>query len=209
MKEALVIIIGYLLGSIPTAYLAGRITRGVDIRKSGQNLGALTTLRDVGRGAGIMVLIVDFAKGGGGVLIARYVGVGDVWTYLAGFAAIIGHCWPVFLKFRGGKGAATTNGVFLTLAPIQFLLAFPLFILILVLTRNVVLGMTFGFMLYPALLWVFGKPFSLIIFAILTSIFLGLRYFPSARKSWRSAGSLKNFIIEKQFGVWQTRKKGK
>ncbi len=84
MREALAIIIGYLLGSIPTAYIAGHLTRRVDIRKiGGGNMGALNTAREIGPAAGLVVLLVDIAKGAGAVLAAKYLEVSPIWVYAA------------------------------------------------------------------------------------------------------------------------------
>jgi len=117
-------IISYLLGSIPTAYLAGKAIKGVDIRKFGSgNVGATNALRVLGPGAGITVLIIDILKG-----LLSVVFVSDLVLsktvlldagfirVLDGFCCILGHNWTVFLKFKGGKGVATTIGVLLGLA---------------------------------------------------------------------------------------------
>jgi acyl phosphate:glycerol-3-phosphate acyltransferase len=208
MLQALSILIGYLLGSIPTAYIAGRITRGVDIRiTGGGNVGALNTAREIGPWAGLVVLLVDVAKGAGAILIAKYLGVSQIWIFLAGFAAIVGHCWPVWLKFRGGKGAATTIGVFFALATKEFACCVPVMLIIIFFTSNVTLGMAIGFILFPLLLWVFGQPLNMIIYAILVAIFLAVRYLPTARRGLAKAGNARDYLIEKNYKPWQTRRK--
>ena len=101
--EAPAIIIGYLLGSIPFAYIAGRLTKGIDIRQAGGgNVGAVNTLREVDTAAGIVVLVADIAKGTAAVLIAQWLGLSLIFVYIVGFAAVVEHNWPVFLKFRRG-----------------------------------------------------------------------------------------------------------
>jgi len=207
MIEALSIIIGYLLGSFPTAYIAARLTRGVDIRRvGGGNMGALNTTREIGLKAGSAVLLVDVAKGAATIMIAGYLGISQIWVLFAGFAAIAGHCWPVFLKFRGGKGAATAIGVFLALAPAAFACSIPVILAVIFITSNVTLGMTAGFILFPLFLWLFGQPWTVIVYAVLVTIFLGLRYLPTARRSLKKAGNTRDFLLEKNYKPWQTRK---
>jgi glycerol-3-phosphate acyltransferase PlsY len=209
MLPALAIIVGYLLGSIPTAYIAGRLTLGEDIRKvGGGNMGALNAAREAGPAIGLIVLLIDIAKGAGGILVARYLGVSLLWVYLAGFASIAGHCWPVFLKFKGGKGAATTIGVFFALAPIALACCVPVLIGIVLFSSNITLGMAGGLALFPLFLWVFGQPSSTIIYAILVALFLAARYGPTARRNLAKTGNMRDFLIEKNYKPWQTRRKG-
>ena len=113
------IICGYLLGSIPSADLAARLRKGIDIREVGhKNRGAMTAYYEVGRVEAILVLLTDVGKGIVAILIARYLlGVPLLFQLLTAFAAVIGHSFPVFLKFRGGKGGATTFGILLFLMP--------------------------------------------------------------------------------------------
>jgi glycerol-3-phosphate acyltransferase PlsY len=208
MLEFAVILIGYLLGSFPTAYVAGYWVRGFDIRRQGGgNMGALNVARELNPAWGLAVLLVDAAKGAGAVLIAGSLEVTQIWVYLAGFASIVGHCWPVFLKFRGGKGAATAIGVFFALAPAVFAICIPVMLIVIFLTSNVTLGMTAGFVLLPLLLWIFDRPLNLIIFTILTILFLVARYIPTALKGLKKAGNIRNFIIEKNYKPWQTKRK--
>jgi glycerol-3-phosphate acyltransferase PlsY len=146
LLEALSLVIAYLLGSIPTAYLAGRLIKKTDIRRlGGGNMGALNATRELGGLAGGAVLIIDITKGAAAVLIAGALGVTQPWVYAAGFASVIGHCWPLYLKFKGGKGAATAIGVCLTLAPLPFLCVLPLGLAVIWFTSNVTLGMAAGF----------------------------------------------------------------
>jgi len=130
----------YLLGAIPFGYLIGR-TMGVDVRNFGSgNIGATNVYRVLGRVA-FLVLALDVGKG----LAAAALGVryfpGQPWLQIgAGFAAVVGHNWPVFLRFRGGKGVATTAGVFLYLMPVPLVLAVLAFILTVAASRYVSLG---------------------------------------------------------------------
>ncbi|MBI4308138.1 MAG: glycerol-3-phosphate acyltransferase [Chloroflexi bacterium] len=133
---ALVGLCAYLLGSVPSAYLVGRVY-GVDIRRIGdRNVGAANTLRQVGVLAGTIVAVADIAKGVVSVLLAQALGAGDAGAMLAGLLAVVGHNWPVFLRFRGGRGAATGIGVFLALFPGVTAALFPLGILLFVITHR-------------------------------------------------------------------------
>ena len=103
MSGAVAIVVAYLLGSIPSGYLAGRL-RGVDIRTVGsRNVGATNVFRTLGKGIGIGVMAADIAKGAAAVLVADAI-AGQPWSIFAAAAAIVGHVWPVWLRFRGGKG---------------------------------------------------------------------------------------------------------
>jgi len=118
MYEFIAVLVGYLLGSVPFAYIVTHIRKGVDIRDVDiGNMGAGAVIRTVGVRDGIVVGFGDIAKGFVPVLVAQYLGVGLFWIFAAGFAAIIGHCYPLYLGFRGGQGAATLIGVFLGVVP--------------------------------------------------------------------------------------------
>lgn len=140
--EVLSSIIAYLLGSISFSYLIARWVKGVDIREHGSgNAGATNTLRVLGKGPAILVLLLDAFKG----LIAVYLGyllIGDQPWMLAicGMLAIIGHNWPIFLRFRGGKGVATTIGVVIALFFYAGLISGVIAIILIVITRFVSLG---------------------------------------------------------------------
>lgn len=208
VTEALAIIIGYLLGAIPSAYIAGRLIKGVDIRQvGGGNMGALNTVREIGTGAGIAVLIADIAKGSITVLITQWLGVPTIFVYIAGFAAIVGHNCPVFLKFRGGKGAATTLGVLLALAPLEFALCLPAMLIVILVTSNISLTITAALVLLPLIIWLLGGANSLIFYTLALALFQALRYMPTARRGWASASSKKDFIVDKRYKPWQTKKR--
>ncbi|MYI82199.1 MAG: acyl-phosphate glycerol 3-phosphate acyltransferase, partial [Chloroflexi bacterium] len=113
MIAALLVLIGYLIGSIPFGVLVGRIYRGVDVRDYGSGkTGFTNTLRSLGWGAALIVITADNAKGAAPVLIGRCV-FADPWAVaLGGVAAVAGHMFPIFARFRGGRGAATAFGAF-------------------------------------------------------------------------------------------------
>ena len=207
MFEALSILIGYFIGSLPTAYILGRWKKGVDIRRvGGGNMGALNATRELGQAVGFIVLLVDIAKGAGAVLIAMAFGVGQIWIYLAGSAAVVGHCWPIILKFRGGKGAATALGVCLALAPLPMVCALPVIVIVVLFTSNVTLGIAAGIVVLLIFQWIFDRPFNLIVFTILLALFLGLRYASTAFRNYKKGGSLKNFLVDKDYKPCQSRR---
>ena len=142
------LLIAYLVGSIPTAYLVGR-ANGVDLRTVGSgNLGATNVFRTLGWKAGVFVYLVDVAKGALPVLYLPapvHEAPGWPWGVAFGVAAILGHVRPIFLLGKGGgKGVATASGVFLALAPIPFFFAFTSFVIVVSLTRYVSLGSLVG-----------------------------------------------------------------
>ena len=203
--EALAIITGYLLGSIPFAYIAGRLIKGVDIRQiGGRNVGALNVMREVGTAAGFGVLFADMAKGAVAVLIAQWLGLSLIFMFIVGFAAVMGHNWSVFLKFGGGMGAATAMGALLALAPIEFAISFAVMVLVVIVTSNMRLGMGIGLAVLPAIIWGFGGAGSLIAYSVALPIFCGLSSIPALRKSL--AGSKRDLIVDRKYKPWQRRK---
>ena len=141
MSSVLVVALAYLIGSIPFGYLIVRMSGRGDVRQIGSGgTGATNVSRRAGKAAGLLTLILDAFKGASAVLIATRVG-GDSWLIAAaGIAVIVGHIFPVWLRFRGGKGVATAAGVFLLLAPFALLCAGVVFLLSFLSTRYVSLG---------------------------------------------------------------------
>jgi glycerol-3-phosphate acyltransferase PlsY len=138
---AAAVVVSYLLGAIPFAVLLTRWGRGIDVRRVGSgNPGATNVWRSAGPGLGLAVLILDGAKGAAAVLIARAAGLDRDVQALAGLAAIAGHVWPVWLRFRGGKGVATGAGVFAVLAPWAVIVAIVVFAIGAGITRYVSIG---------------------------------------------------------------------
>jgi len=202
------IIIGYLLGSIPFAYIAGRLKKGVDIRQVGSgNVGALNVIRQVGPAIGFAALIADIAKGLLAVFVARWLGLSLTWVLVVGFAAVAGHNWPVFLRFRGGKGGATIMGVLLALVPREFAISFAITAIIVIITSNPTLGFGIGMACLPLIIWQFNGSDMLIIYSLALAVFLGIRHFATFKRAAASAGSKKEFIFSKEYHFWQARKK--
>jgi glycerol-3-phosphate acyltransferase PlsY len=142
MHPAFGLLLGYVLGSIPFAYIAGKLARGIDLRQHGSgNLGATNVYRTLGAKVAAVVFVLDTLKGALPVLAVRQYAVGahlELWAIAAGVAAIIGHAKPIFLLWKGGgKGVATAGGVFLALAPIPALASMAAFVVVLLLTGYV------------------------------------------------------------------------
>jgi len=148
----------YVMGSVPTAYLVVRSVKGKDIRDVGsRNVGALNAYNQVGAWAGITVLLVDTAKGMLAVAAPRLLGLDDWVLFITTPLVVVGHNWPVFLNFRGGKGAAAIFGISLVIVPWLTVITAGPSILVMLLLRNVVLGAALGFILLNILLWVTGQ----------------------------------------------------
>ena len=145
------VVVAYLLGSIPTAVWYGKIFHGVDIRQHGSgNAGATNSLRTFGRTAGIIVLIIDFLKGFLAVLAAKlFPGTNEYLPQIMGLAAVIGHLYPVFAQFRGGKGVATALGVIAASFPMTVIICMVVFFILVFATKYVSLGSMVGALAFP------------------------------------------------------------
>lgn len=150
----------YLLGSIPFGLLLSLLLGKVDVRRAGSgNIGATNVARVAGPLAGILTLILDAAKGSAAVLLASHLTNGESsWMMLAGLFALIGHCFPIWLKFRGGKGVATAAGVFLILCPAAFLASLALFVIFVAFWRYVSLGSIAAATAMPLLIYFLWAP---------------------------------------------------
>ena len=135
-------VLAYLLGSIPMGWILAKLLFKTDIRAKGSgNIGATNALRQFGTKVGVLVLILDMIKGIVAVLLAKsLLGLDNVMVPICGLIAILGHIYPVWLGFKGGKGVATAAGVGLALAPLSIPLALAVFILVVYKTRYVSLG---------------------------------------------------------------------
>ena len=208
MNTVIAIILGYLSGSIPSAYIAGRLKKRVDIREvGGQNMGALNVIREIGWSAGFIVLFSDVGKGILAVLIARWLDLSLPWVLVAGFAAVAGHNWPIFLKFRGGKGGATIMGVLLALVPLEFMSGFVVTAIIVIITSNPALGMGIGLAFVPLFIWWYNGSGLLIGYSIFLALFVTARFIISGlKKSPEGIDSKKGLIFSKEYHFWQVKK---
>jgi acyl phosphate:glycerol-3-phosphate acyltransferase len=177
MVTVLLIAVGYGLGSIPTGLLIARWQKGVDIRQHGSgNIGMTNVLRAVGKGPAVLTLVGDLAKGLLPVLLAR-AWLTSPWAIgLVALAAVIGHLYPLFAGFHGGKGVATTLGVFIPLLPGPLLIAFVVWAACVAFRRQVSLGSLVAAASLPmaALLW--GAPAAYILYALLAAVLIWYRH---------------------------------
>jgi glycerol-3-phosphate acyltransferase PlsY len=208
VQIAISIIIGYLLGSIPFAYVMASRKAGIDIREKGSgNVGTLAVWREVGPFFGLVVLIADVGKGVLTVYVAKWLGIDVIWICIAGFAAVCGHNWPIFLGFRGGKGAATIMGVLLALMPVQFAIGLGLAILVVVPTSNIRLGMI-GLACIPLIAWLFHREMIYIYYPLFLILFLAGYTLMGLKAEMARAGEKQAIIVDKKYNFWQTRKNG-
>jgi glycerol-3-phosphate acyltransferase PlsY len=155
-----VVIAGYLLGAVPFGLLLSKVFVGKDVREHGSgNIGATNVSRVVGPTAGILTLALDTCKGAAAVWLgARWNDHAAAAMMFAGLAALLGHCFPVWLKFKGGKGVATALGVFLVLCPLAALAAFIVFLLVVFFWRYVSLGSLSAAAAMPLLIYFLWAP---------------------------------------------------
>jgi glycerol-3-phosphate acyltransferase PlsY len=160
MNEIAVVLLGYLLGGIPTGYLLVRLVHGVDVRKQGSgNIGAANVVRSSGWGLGIAVLLLDALKGWLAAWIAgRMTDQSLIWMSAAAFAAMIGHAFPAALKFRGGKSVATFFGGFLAVSPAAIAAAALLYLGGLAITRHSSAGSLLAVSTFPLGVWLIAHP---------------------------------------------------
>jgi glycerol-3-phosphate acyltransferase PlsY len=174
--EAALIVFAYLLGSVPTGYLMGA-WMGVDVRAVGSgNIGATNVARVVGKRQGILTLAADVAKGFTPVFAAFQLGFVPAAAALAGTAAFLGHLFPVFLKFQGGKGVATAFGVFLGLAPLVALVLTVIFAAVALTSRIVSLSSMAAALAAPVTFWFFSYPPPVIGLSALIAAMIILRH---------------------------------
>lgn len=159
MDTLLPLLVGYGVGSIPLGYLLANQFKGIDLRRVGSgNVGAANVYRTAGLALAILVVLVDVMKGAGSVLLTARVTNGSAAPIAAGVAAIIGHVYPVWLRFQGGKGVATACGVFWTVAPLATGTAAAAFVLVVWITRYISLGSLVATALLPPLAWITNEP---------------------------------------------------
>ena len=177
-----IVALGFLLGSIPTAYLIGRWRRGIDIRGVGsRNPGATNIGREIGIYAGITVLAIDAVKGAMAILLGQTLEVPVTTLYLASFAAVVGHNFSPFTGFRGGKGAATVLGISMLMLWHITVISGAVGILALAATRHVVWAMTAVFVALNALTIATGQPVGQIILCIVLSLLVAATHFGRQR----------------------------
>jgi acyl phosphate:glycerol-3-phosphate acyltransferase len=173
-----VVFIGaYLLGSIPFPYLLAKLKTGQDIREMGSgNVGATNVMRTAGKTVGLITLVLDIAKGATAVLLGRYLLDQAAGAAAAGFFAVLGHAYPIFLGFRGGKSVATGGGAFLMLSPFGILSSIAIFILALATVRIVSVSSILASGMFPLFAWLFGAERSVVIWGAICASLIIFRH---------------------------------
>lgn len=181
---AALVCVGYLLGSISFAILIVRWRTGRDIRTEGSgNAGASNVLRAHGKALGLLVAALDVAKGSAAVLLVRQATADPWYAAAAGFAAILGHVFPIYYRFRGGKGVATAVGAFLVLAPLPTIVCVGIFVSVVAATRYVSLGSVVAMVLLPPLAGIlFRAPQPTLLAAAATAVLIVLKHVENLKR---------------------------
>ncbi len=180
-----IVIFSYLIGAIPTAYIAGRLTAGTDIRKLGdENMGAANAYRELGPKIGLAVFFIDALKGVLVIVIAQKAHLSEPIVLICGVAAVIGHNWPVYLGFRGGRGEATAIGILFVLITGPMLIISGPALVTLILKRNVILASAVLFVPLSLLGWWLHIPGILIGYSIGLPVLVAFTHFLRVRKQW-------------------------
>jgi glycerol-3-phosphate acyltransferase PlsY len=181
MLTVILVLLGYLLGSVPTGYLVGRAF-GVDVRTVGSgNIGTANVLRAAGKWAAILTLVGDMLKGFAPVVVAR-VATDDLWVHAGvALAAVVGHCWPVFLKFKGGKAVATGAGTSIGLAPVVGLGLFAFWWAVVLVSRYTSLGAIAVMIVSPVVFLLTGQPLAYVVYTVFGGALVLWRHRENAR----------------------------
>lgn len=179
---AVVIIFGYLVGSIPSAYIAGKTLKGIDIRKVGDgNVGAANAFREISPLAGLTVMAADICKGAVVILVAQAF-VPQTAVFLTGLAAVLGHILPVFLGFKGGRGEATASGVLVVLLPQAMLILLGIALVPFIITRNTMILGIILFLPLSLAAYLSGAPPALIGYTAGLPCIVGLSHLITTRR---------------------------
>jgi glycerol-3-phosphate acyltransferase PlsY len=179
----LIVILSYFIGSIPTAFIAGCLLKSRDIRQMGDgNVGARNAFFQLGAKTGIIIFFIDAGKGALVILITQVANLPQVAVLLAGVATVIGHNWPVFIGFRGGRGEATTIGILLTLVTEPMLILAGPALATLAIKKNTILTSAVLFIPLPLICWWLGVPRLLIGYSITLPCLVGFTHFIRTRQ---------------------------
>jgi glycerol-3-phosphate acyltransferase PlsY len=198
LPSLLSVVIGYLLGSIPTAYIVSRVRKGTDIRTIGSgNMGGANVMREIGTHEGVFVGLFDIAKGAGAILIAQALNISELWLFGTGFAAVLGHNFPVFAGFRGGRGSATIIGIFLVLSPMATLVTLVVVAIPFFASRKFGGAIIIGFALLPLLLWLLEGSLDLVRYVLVIDLFMVVRNLSGIRQIL-TKGIIRDMIADRQ-----------
>lgn len=176
------VLLGYLAGSVPFAYLLAR-RAGIDVRIAGSgNVGAANVFRTTGAWRGVVVMLLDVAKGAAAVAVAQWTSTGPALPAASGAAAVVGHIYPIWLRFHGGKGVAVAAGVFGVLSPFATALAGLLFLAIVSVTRYISLGSIAATLALAPVAWLSGAPSAVVTAAAGTAALILFRHRGNLRR---------------------------
>ncbi|MCH7705534.1 MAG: glycerol-3-phosphate acyltransferase [Chloroflexi bacterium] len=185
---AIAVVLAYLIGSVSVAYILARGLKGIDIRTVGSgNPGAWNVLRELGSGPGIIVLVLDAVKGVLAVYLPSALGAPHWSVFLTSVAVLAGHNWSPFLGFRGGKGVATVFGISFAMMPLITAAAAVPVALVIIVTRNVVLGGGLGFLLLNALTVATSQPGSVVALCLFLSVVVTATHLIGSRRRYMDA----------------------
>lgn len=198
LSIVIALICAYLIGSFPSAYIAGHLRKGIDIRKVGtRSMGAMNVFYQVGFLEGCLVLAADMGKGAAAVALAHWLEVPMVAQLLAGAAAVVGHGFTIFLKFRGGRGGATCIGVLAYLMPWGIPFYAAIFGITLLLTRYPTLSYSIAFLSFPFTAWLRYHSAVLLIFSTGILLLPAIKYYPRLKEMRKAAGSWRHVFLRK------------
>ena len=190
------VVLGYLLGSFPSAYIVGRLTKGVDMREVGDGrIGPAAAFRKLGIAEGMIVGFMDFSKGAAAAMLAREFDVPLMIVLLAGLAAVVGHNWSIFQQLRGGLGASASYGVLAWLVFWQFLTGLGIAAIVYLVTRKSGLGTVVLFTSVSAILLLQNAPLMLVAFPIFLSLPMVVKRLLVERKRASGANPPKNYPL--------------
>ena len=203
IESALLILAAYLLGSVPAAYLAAKLTRGIDLRQYGSgNVGATNLMRVTSKRVAIPVFIFDSGKGMLMVWVAHLVGLDFTQQLAVGLATIIGHNWPVFLHFSGGRGILTTMGVSIVLPLINGIEPWAMVVFAAIaipgaVVRNTPLRVFVGLAALPLASWLFGGPLILVIGYLVMLLLVIIRRLAVPRATIAASISRRELLVNR------------
>jgi glycerol-3-phosphate acyltransferase PlsY len=192
-------IAAYLLGSIPSAYIMGRLTKKIDIRTVGShNMGAMNSFYNLGKGVGVMVLAADVLKGVAAVALADLLfNIPNLYMFICGFIVVLGHNYPVWLKFKGGKGGATAIGAIIYFIPWGIPIGLAVFLLLVLITKFPTLSYGIAMISFPFVSWlVYDRP-DYILYTALLILVPFLSYIPRIKEMKSKGGSWKRVVKRK------------
>jgi len=179
-------VLSYLSGSIPFAVWITRLTKGIDVRKSGSgHMTTTNTIRLAGWVPGISVFLLDTAKGYLPTYLAIQFGLPEWSIGLTAVFAVIGHCWPIFAQFQGGKGLAVTGGALLAVSPPAFLISVGILVLFVLVTHHAARGSLLASLIFPVVLWLVGLRGVITWITVPIGLVLALRYIVDWNRKYR------------------------